>query len=140
MKVEHINITIPPELREAVDAQAEREHTRRSPLIQKAVRVYLGLARNRALRRLLQEGYQAMAPEARRAVLGQSRSPQRLRTGRAPTRAGYSERRRQRVRFDRHHRPTDHHALSHRVSDQCLLAPRGRWAQGSVRYKHGKRI
>lgn len=34
MRVEHINITIQPELREAVDRQAQREHTKRSSLIQ----------------------------------------------------------------------------------------------------------
>ena len=37
-----------------------------SSLIQKAVRVYLGLARNRELRALLQEGYQELNEEARR--------------------------------------------------------------------------
>ena len=66
MKVEHINITIPPQLREAVDQQAKREKTKRSSLIQKAVRVYLGLAKNRQLRALLQEGYQELNEEARR--------------------------------------------------------------------------
>ena len=69
MKAEHINITIPPELREAVDQQAKREKTKRSSLIQKAVRVYLGLAKSRALRSLLQEGYQELNQEAR--LLGQ---------------------------------------------------------------------
>ncbi len=66
MKAEHINITIPPQLREAVDQQAKREKTKRSSLIQKAVRVYLGLAKNRQLRALLQEGYQELNEEARR--------------------------------------------------------------------------
>ena len=69
MKAEHINITIPPELRQAVDQQAKREKTKRSSLIQKAVRVYLGLAKNRELRALMQEGYQEINQEARR--LGQ---------------------------------------------------------------------
>ena len=45
MKVEHLNITMPAELREAVDFQAKKERTKRSSLIQKAVRVYLGLSR-----------------------------------------------------------------------------------------------
>jgi len=66
MKVEHINITIPPDLREAVDQQVQREHTRRSTLIQKAVRVYLGLSRKKSLRALLEDGYAELAPEARR--------------------------------------------------------------------------
>ena len=63
MKVEHINITIPPDLREAVDHQAKRERTRRSTLIQKAVRVYLGLSRKKAFRALLEEGYAELASE-----------------------------------------------------------------------------
>ena len=66
MKVEHINITVPPDLREAVDHQAQREHTRRSTLIQKAVRVYLGLSRQKSLRALLEEGYAELGPEAKR--------------------------------------------------------------------------
>ena len=66
MKTEHINITIPPDLREAVDHQAKREHTKRSTLIQKAVRVYLVLSRKRALRTLLEEGYAELASEAKR--------------------------------------------------------------------------
>ena len=66
MKVEHINITIPSELREAVDHQAQRERTKRSTLIQKAVKVYLGLSGRRAIRQLMEEGYREMAEEARR--------------------------------------------------------------------------
>jgi metal-responsive CopG/Arc/MetJ family transcriptional regulator len=65
MKVEHINITIPPDLREAVDHQAKREQTRRSTLIQKAVRVYLGLSRKKMFRVLLEEGYAELASEAK---------------------------------------------------------------------------
>ena len=65
MKVEHINITIPPDLREAVDHQTRRERTRRSTLIQKAVRVYLGLSRKKALRALLEEGYAELATESK---------------------------------------------------------------------------
>ena len=66
MKVEHINITIPPDLREAVDRQAQREHTKRSSLIQKAVRVYLGLSRRKAFRTLLEEEYRELDEEAKR--------------------------------------------------------------------------
>ncbi|MBI4342956.1 MAG: hypothetical protein HY599_06280 [Candidatus Omnitrophica bacterium] len=66
MKAEHINITIPPELREAVDRQAKQERTKRSSLIQRAVRVYLGLSRQKALRAFLQEGYEALGAESKR--------------------------------------------------------------------------
>ena len=66
MKAEHINITIPPDLREAVDRQAKQEHTKRSSLIQKAVRIYLGLSKRNALRTLLEEGYRELGPEAER--------------------------------------------------------------------------
>ena len=66
MKVEHINITMPPDLREAVDHQAQREHTKRSTLVQKAVRVYLGLSRQKTLRVLLEEGYAELGPESKR--------------------------------------------------------------------------
>ena len=66
MKAEHINITIPPALREAVDREAKRERTKRSTLIQKAVRVYLGLSRRKAFRILLEEGYAELSGEAKR--------------------------------------------------------------------------
>jgi len=66
MRAEHINITIPPQLREAVDQQARRERTKRSSLIQKAVRVYLGLSRRRELRALLAEGYEELGKESKR--------------------------------------------------------------------------
>ena len=66
MKVEHINITIPTELREAVDRQAQREHTKRSSLIQKAARVYLSLSRRKTLRALLEEEYRELGAEAKR--------------------------------------------------------------------------
>jgi len=66
MKTEHINITIPSALREAVDREAKRERTKRSTLIQKAVKVYLGLSRRKALRALLQEGYAELSGEAKR--------------------------------------------------------------------------
>ena len=69
MRAQHINITISPQLRVAVDQQAKREKTKRSSLIQKAVRVYLGLAKSRELRSLMQEGYQELNQEAR--LLGQ---------------------------------------------------------------------
>ena len=65
MKAEHINITIPPDLREAVDRQAKLERTKRSSLIQKAVRVYLGLSGRKAFRTLLEEEYRELAEESR---------------------------------------------------------------------------
>ena len=66
MRAEHINISIPTALREAVDQEARRKRTKRSTLIQKAVRVYLGLSRQKTLRRLLEEGYTELSDEARR--------------------------------------------------------------------------
>ena len=66
MTVEHINITIPRELRTAVDRQAREERTKRSTLIQKAVRIYLGLSGKKTLRSLLEEGYAELATEAER--------------------------------------------------------------------------
>ena len=66
MKAEHINITIPSDLREAVDRRARQEQTKRSSLIQKAVRVYLGLSQRKALRALLEEGYTELGAEATR--------------------------------------------------------------------------
>ena len=66
MKAEHINITIPSDLREAVDRRARQEQTKRSSLIQKAVRVYLGLSQRKALRALLEEGYAELSAESTR--------------------------------------------------------------------------
>ena len=63
--MEHLNITFPEDLREALDRQAEREGTKRSTLIQKAVVVYLKLKRKNQLNQLLREGYQEMAGESK---------------------------------------------------------------------------
>lgn len=65
MPVEHLNITLPVTLREALDSEARREHTKRSTLIQKAVQLYLRVAEQKTLRALLREGYLEMAAEAR---------------------------------------------------------------------------
>ena len=65
MRAEHINITIPSELRDAVDREAKGEHTKRSTFIQKAVRVYLVLSRRKAIRELLAEGYAELAHDAK---------------------------------------------------------------------------
>ncbi len=65
MPVEHLNITLPITLKEALDQEAKREHTKRSTLIQKAVALYLHVIERRDLRELLKEGYVEMAAEAR---------------------------------------------------------------------------
>jgi len=56
---------MPVDLREALDHEAERERTKRSTLIQKAVALYLRVAEKKSLRELLKEGYVEMAAEAR---------------------------------------------------------------------------
>ena len=56
----HLSITFPNELKEALDREAKHEKTRRSTLIQKAVRVYLELKRKKMLSELLREGCQEM--------------------------------------------------------------------------------
>jgi len=53
-------------LREAVDRQARQEGTKRSSLIQKAVRVYLVLSKRTALKALLKQGYLEMQEETQR--------------------------------------------------------------------------
>ncbi|MBI4115380.1 MAG: hypothetical protein HY447_02270 [Candidatus Omnitrophica bacterium] len=62
--MEHLSITFPEDLRQALDQEARREHTKRSTLIQKAVRIYLTLKRRKATSDLLREGYQEMAGES----------------------------------------------------------------------------
>ena len=62
--MEHLSITFPENLKRALDLEAKREQTKRSTLIQKAVRVYLRLKRRNALVQLLKEGYQEMAGES----------------------------------------------------------------------------
>lgn len=66
--MEHLSITFPEDLKEALDSEAEREHLKRSTLIQKAVKVYLALKRQRAVTDLLREGYQEMADELRKVT------------------------------------------------------------------------
>ena len=65
MPFEHVNITLPEELKNALDREAQRERVGRSTLIQKAVQLYLDLARRRLLTRRLREGYLEMAGEAK---------------------------------------------------------------------------
>ena len=66
--MQHLSITFPESLRIELDREAKKEHTRRSTLIQKAVRVYLELKKKRAMKELMQEGYLEMAGEARRLL------------------------------------------------------------------------
>ena len=65
MPVEYLNITLPIQLKEALDQEARREHTKRSTLIQKAVSLYLRVAEKKSLRELLKEGYVEMAAETK---------------------------------------------------------------------------
>ena len=56
------------ELKERLDKEAVREKTKRSTLIQKAVRVYLAIKDNKTKQALLREGYEAMAQESRKIM------------------------------------------------------------------------
>lgn len=66
--MEHLNITFPSELKERLDKEAIREETKRSTLIQKAVRVYLALKERKTKESLLREGYEAMAAESKKVM------------------------------------------------------------------------
>jgi metal-responsive CopG/Arc/MetJ family transcriptional regulator len=66
--MQHLSITFPEALREELDLEAKREKTKRSTLIQKAVRLYLKLKRRSALQDLLKEGYLEMAGESERLM------------------------------------------------------------------------
>lgn len=59
--MEHLNITFPEKLKKELDREAKSERTGRSTLIQRAVKVYLELKRRKALKNLLQEGYQEIS-------------------------------------------------------------------------------
>ena len=63
--MQHLSITFPESLRIALDREARVEHTKRSTLIQKAVKIYLDLKHRRKTRQLLMEGYQEMALESK---------------------------------------------------------------------------
>ena len=56
----YLSITFPDDLKRELDLEAKREHTKRSTLIQKAVRVYLQLKRQKTVNNLLRDGYQEM--------------------------------------------------------------------------------
>ena len=57
----HLSITFPEELKKALDHEAKTQKTKRSTLIQKAVKVYLDLKKRGDLNDLLKEGYAEMA-------------------------------------------------------------------------------
>lgn len=56
----YLSITFPEDLKDALDKEAKRQHTKRSTLIQKAVRVYLELKKRQETQNLLRDGYQEM--------------------------------------------------------------------------------
>lgn len=64
MRAEHINITIPVNLKMKIDAESKRERIGRSTLIQKALTFYLDVLKRKKMRALLAEGYSEMAGEA----------------------------------------------------------------------------
>ena len=64
MRVEHINITIPIDLKTRIDKESKLERIGRSTLIQKAVAFYLELAKRKRLKNLLAEGYAEMFDES----------------------------------------------------------------------------
>ena len=64
MRAQHINITIPVDLKARIDEESRRERIGRSTLIQKAMSVYLELAKRKKIRALMEEGYLEMAEEA----------------------------------------------------------------------------
>ncbi len=61
----YLNITFPEDLKKELDLEVRQERTKRSTLIQKAVRTYLKLKRQKSTDILLREGYQEMAAEAK---------------------------------------------------------------------------
>ena len=63
--MEHLSITFPESLKIELDEEAKKEHTKRSTLIQKAVKIYIGLKRQRKLRELLVEGYQEIVADSK---------------------------------------------------------------------------
>ena len=54
----YLNITFPEDLKKELDLEVRQERTKRSTLIQKAVRTYLKLKHQKAVDALLKEGYQ----------------------------------------------------------------------------------
>ena len=66
--MEHLSITFPQDLRKALDRQARQEKTKRSTLIQKAVKIYLRLTQRRDEARLMRMGYHEMEGETRKIM------------------------------------------------------------------------
>ena len=64
--MEHINITFPEDLKKDLDREAKKEGTKRSTLIQRAVKVYLKLKHRKTMINLLKEGYQEMSGESQK--------------------------------------------------------------------------
>ena len=62
----YLSITFPEALKRDLDREAKREGTKRSTLIQKSVRLYLELKRQKQTAKLLKEGYRAMSADSRR--------------------------------------------------------------------------
>ena len=60
----HLSITFLKDLKDVLDRKAKREKTKRSTLIQRAVRAYLRLKHQKSLQELLQEGYLEMTSES----------------------------------------------------------------------------
>lgn len=65
VRMEHLNITFPEDLRRQLDLEAKREHTKRSTLLQKAVRVYLDIKKRKKIVALMRESYADMAKSDR---------------------------------------------------------------------------
>ena len=64
----YLNITFPEDLKKELDLEVRQERTKRSTLIQKAVRTYLKLKHQKAVDVLLREGYQEMAAESKNVM------------------------------------------------------------------------
>ncbi len=56
----HLNITFPQDLKLKLDHEVKREKTKRSTLIQRAVRFYLGVKDQKKRNDFLKEGYIAL--------------------------------------------------------------------------------
>lgn len=57
----HLSITFPEDLKIALDQEARREHTKRSTLIQTAVKFYLSIKKRGKLSEAMKQGYLAMS-------------------------------------------------------------------------------
>ncbi len=64
----YLNITIPEDLKEELDKEVAQQHTKRSTLIQKAVRTYLELKKRQKDSELLKEGYTEMYEDSKKMV------------------------------------------------------------------------